>query len=280
MDYCFVRGNDCAVALAEHIGGNVEGFSKIMNEKAVALGLKNSHFVTPHGLDSSEHYTTAYDMAVLTNYALNNKKFCEIVGTKQITINIGNTPRTLNNTNELLGNVGGVYGVKTGFTGNAGRCLITSCKRDDLDIIVVVLGADTKNIRGLDTKKVIEYVFNNFEMVDTSDIVEEAFKNYSENLNIKLKKSNSKIEIKYEDNFNYVYPINKNEVSNLKTSIYCVSVISSPLEAGKIIGKMRLISGKEILYNIDIKLKEKIEKKQWKDYFAEFIFNYKNYFKI
>ena len=219
-------------------------------------------------------------MAVLTNYALNNKKFCEIVGTKQITINIGNTPRTLNNTNELLGNVSGVYGVKTGFTGNAGRCLITSCKRDDLDIIVVVLGADTKNIRGLDTKKVIEYVFNNFEMIDTSDIVEEAFKNYSKNLNIKLKKSNSKIEIKYEDNFNYVYPINKNEVSNLKTSIYCVSVISSPLEAGKIIGKMRLISGKEILYNIDIKLKEKIEEKQWKDYFLEFIFNYKNYFKI
>ena len=100
-------GNDTAVALAEHLSGSVEKFSELMNQKAKEIGLKNSNFVTPHGLDDDEHYTTAYDLAILTNYALKNKVFLKIVGTKQITINVGNSSRTLNNTNELLDNVNG-----------------------------------------------------------------------------------------------------------------------------------------------------------------------------
>ena len=95
-------GNDCAVAIAEHIGGNIEGFAKIMNEKASILGLKNTNFVTPHGLDSENHYTTAYELALLTNYALNNSMFRKIVNTKSITIQLGNSSKTINNTNELL----------------------------------------------------------------------------------------------------------------------------------------------------------------------------------
>lgn len=79
-------GNDCAVAIAEHIGGDLEGFSSIMNEKAQKLGLSNSHFVTPHGLDADSHYTTAYELALLTNYALKNETFRKIVSTKEIVI--------------------------------------------------------------------------------------------------------------------------------------------------------------------------------------------------
>lgn len=72
-------GNDAAVALAEHVGGNIEGFAKMMNDKAEELGLTNTHFVTPHGLDNSEHYTTAYELAKLTDYAMQNEKFAQIV---------------------------------------------------------------------------------------------------------------------------------------------------------------------------------------------------------
>ena len=205
MDCCFAHGNDCAVAIAEHVGGSLEGFAELMNNKAIELGLVNTHFVTPHGLDDDNHYTTAYDLAVLTNYALNIEKFRNIVGTKTTSIMVGNYSRTITNTNELLGYVDGVYGVKTGFTGNAGRCLVTSCKRGNLDVIIVVLGADTKKIRGLDTRNVINYVFNNFEMVDTYEKIEFAFENFKNTQKISVNKSLGTPEIGYLDNYTYIY---------------------------------------------------------------------------
>ncbi len=118
-----------------------------MNKKAQELGLKNTHFVTPHGLDQDEHYTTACELAIITDYALNNSKFAQIVNTKQTTIHINGNSKEISNTNELLGNLNGVDGVKTGFTNNAGRCLVTSTTRNGHRIICVVLGADTKKIR-------------------------------------------------------------------------------------------------------------------------------------
>lgn len=136
-------GNDCAVAIAEHISGNLDNFSKLMNLKCKELGLENSNFVTPHGLDNPDHYTTAYDLALLTDYALQNETFLNIVKTKETTIKNGSLHIT--NTNELLGNYPGIYGVKTGFTFGAGRCLVSSCKKDNLDIIVVVLRCNNKN---------------------------------------------------------------------------------------------------------------------------------------
>lgn len=197
----------------------------MMNEKAQELGLTNTHFVSPHGLDDDNHYTTAYDLAILSNYALNNEKFEEIVGTKTITLTIGDYSKTITNTNELLGNIDGVYGIKTGFTANAGRCLVTACKRNNLDIIIVVLGADTKEIRGLDTTSIINYVYSNFEMVDTYDTVVAAFENFKKNQNISVTKSLDTPEISLSNNFTYIYPININDVKNLKTSIYAVSRI-------------------------------------------------------
>lgn len=118
-----------------------------MNKKAEELRLKDTHFITPHGLDQDEHYTTAYELAKITDYALDNKKFAQIVNTKEITIHINGNQKSINNTNELLGNLNGVDGVKTGFTNGAGRCLVTSTTRNGHKIICVVLGADTKKIR-------------------------------------------------------------------------------------------------------------------------------------
>ena len=273
-------GNDTAVALAEYVGGSVEEFSKIMNKKAKDIGLKNSNFVTPHGLDDDNHYTTAYDLAILTNYALNNETFLKIVGTKQISVNIGGNQRSLNNTNELLGVVKGVYGVKTGFTGNAGRCLVSACKRDDLDVIVVVLGSDTKSIRGNDSKKVIEYVFNHYKMVDTENEVKSLFDKFKNKENIKILKSLNEFNINYRKKENYIYPIDKNNVSKLKTSIYCLNKLEAPVKDKSIIGKMRVICEDKILYEVDIYLDKKIERIKFKEYLKIFVKNYISFYSI
>lgn len=138
-------GNDCAIQLALECSGSVEEFAIQMNEKAKKLELKNTNFVTPHGLDDPKHYTTAYELAKITDYALKNNTIATIVKTKYATIKINNNSREIKNTNELLiENVEGVYGVKTGFTNMAGRCLVTAVKRKEMDLIIIVIGADTK----------------------------------------------------------------------------------------------------------------------------------------
>ena len=98
-----VSGNDAAIALAEHVGGDIQGFADLMNNKANELGLTNTHYESPHGLDSDGHYTTAYELAKLADYALKNETFSNIVGTKNYTVTINGYPKNLSNTNELLG---------------------------------------------------------------------------------------------------------------------------------------------------------------------------------
>ena len=130
-------GNDAAVALAIYCGGTVEGFAELMNDKAQRLGMTNTHFVNPHGLDSPEHYSSARDMAILTANAMNNPIFAQTVSTK--TVRIGQ--RQLRNHNKLLWQIEGVDGVKTGYTRAAGRILISSAVRDDRRLIVVTINA-------------------------------------------------------------------------------------------------------------------------------------------
>ena len=166
-----VSGNDAAVALAEYVGNDLDGFSLLMNSKAKELNLLSTHFVSPHGLDHENHYTTAYELAKLTDYALQNEVFSKIVNTDTYTININNSPKNLHNTNELLGYIDGVYGVKTGFTNGANRCLVSACKRNNIDVISIVLGCDTKKDRTLDSINLINYTFENYESVNIKEII-------------------------------------------------------------------------------------------------------------
>lgn len=134
-------GNDAANAAAVCLGGTAERFVGMMNEKAVSLGLANTHFVTPSGLDADGHYTTARELALLTRAALKNADFAAAAAAKSITLCYGNPPcrRTLVNHNRLLKSYDGLIGVKTGFTKKAGRCLVTAAKRDGKFVIVVTL---------------------------------------------------------------------------------------------------------------------------------------------
>ena len=130
-------GNDAAVALAIYCGGTVEGFAELMNDKARILGLRNTHFENPNGLDSPGHYSTARDLAVLAAYAMENPIFAKTVSTKSIRVG----ERYLTNHNKLLWRVEGADGVKTGFTKAAGRILVSSATRDGRRLVAVTLNA-------------------------------------------------------------------------------------------------------------------------------------------
>ncbi len=130
-------GNDAAVALAIYCGGTVEGFAALMNDKARQLGMSNTHFENPNGLDSPGHYSTARDLAVLTAYAMENPIFAKTVSTKSIKIG----ERYLTNHNKLLWQVDGADGVKTGFTKAAGRILVSSAVRDGRRLVCVTMNA-------------------------------------------------------------------------------------------------------------------------------------------
>ncbi|MGN0633890.1 MAG: D-alanyl-D-alanine carboxypeptidase family protein [Oscillospiraceae bacterium] len=136
-------GNDAANAAAVRVAGSVDKFVEMMNERAKQLGLKDTHFVTPSGLDddTDEHYSTAYDMAVLADKALENEDFAEICSQKYIKLRFGDPPydRWLTNSNKLLGSCEGVFGVKTGFTDKAKRCLVSACRRNGAELICVTL---------------------------------------------------------------------------------------------------------------------------------------------
>ena len=261
-------GNDAAVALAEHVGGSVKGFAELMNEKAIELGLTNTHFVTPHGLDDANHYTTALELAKLTDYAMDNETFAKIVGTKSTTIYINNQSRQINNTNELLGVLNGVVGVKTGFTNNAGRCLVTETKRNNMDIITIVLGADTKKDRTKDSVNLIEYTFSKYKMYNLEEQIIEEFnkwKNINEKriLIIKGKQSNPKLALGAIEKA--TIPICDND--KIEYSINALTEVEAPVEQWNVMGTLTVKLNGEILENIDIVNVNEVQKRDWKDYF-------------
>ena len=134
-------GNDAATAIAEHIGGSVEDFCRMMTARAAELGCKNTVFLTPHGLPQEGHCTTAYDLALIAREAMTHEVFREIVGTQRATIpwEGRSYDRVLNNKNRLLTTYEGTTGIKTGYTKKAGRCLVFGAEREGMRIIGVVL---------------------------------------------------------------------------------------------------------------------------------------------
>lgn len=251
-----------------------------MNKKAEELGLKNTHFVTPHGLDETEHYTSAHELALITNHALNNKKFASMVGTKTCNISINGVSRTISNTNELLGYLNGVDGVKTGFTNNAGRCLVTSTTRNGHQIICVVLGADTKKIRTQDSVKLIEYAFSHYEYVNVKNKIEEEFEDW--------KKKEAK-DIKYnkavQDKTEYILgeielkeiPVLKNKVKDIQIEVTYEKEIHAPIKKDQSIGKIEMILDEEVLFSTDIQVKDQINKKNIWDYLKQLCTHYTSY---
>ena len=265
-------GNDAAVQIAETVGGSVEGFAEMMNQKANELGLKNTSFVTPHGLDSDGHHTTAYELAVITDYALNNEKFAKVVNTKHYTATINGYPKNLSNTNELLGYLQGVNGVKTGFTNGALRCLVTSSLRNNFNIITVVLGADTKKIRTTDSVKLIEYTYQNYEQVDISKLVESEFEEWKKTYKIEINKGiKNEVNTKLGEQKYTIYPVKKSYKENISIHIHDTNYVEAPLLENTKVGYAEVKINGETIYTVDILTNEEVRKKDVKDYFLSML---------
>lgn len=165
-------GNDAANVTAYAVAGSQEKFLDLMNQKAAAIGMQNTHFETVSGLDSENHYSTAYDMAILGAAALRNTEFRRICGQKSERVLYGNPPyaRTLTNHNRLLSEYPGAIGIKTGFTKKSGRCLVSAAERDGITLVAVTLRAPND---WADHRKLLDYGFSVMQTREYSDFVKD-----------------------------------------------------------------------------------------------------------
>jgi len=262
-------GNDCAYALAEYVGGSIENFGIMMTEKAKEIGAKDSSFKNPHGLDVEGHYSTAYDMALITKYALNNQVINEIVGTNSITVQFGKIVKTFSNTNRLLRTYSFADGVKTGFTNGANRCLISSATKGDLRIIAVVLGSDTTDIRFNDSKALLEYGIDTYKMRDIS-------RNMNWYINIPVYKGKADYYEKYVTREMKV-ALTDEEYEKIYIKQTILPVIKAPLYKGYNLGNIEMYVDNEKIYEEKIYLDKNIYKKTVLDYI---LYGIKNMFKV
>lgn len=155
-------GNDAAVAIAEHIGGSVEQFAAMMNDKATEIGATNSHFVTPSGLHDDDHYTTARDMALISSYAMNNETFRKIVATETLPWKGQVWESLLVNLNQMLFEYEGATGIKTGFTDQAQQTITVSAKRGERELIAVLMGVENRPKIREEATRLLDYGFDQF----------------------------------------------------------------------------------------------------------------------
>jgi D-alanyl-D-alanine carboxypeptidase/D-alanyl-D-alanine carboxypeptidase (penicillin-binding protein 5/6) len=241
-------GNDAAEAVADFLAGSEENFSHNMNEKAYEIGMLNTSFVTSSGLDSEKHYSTAYDMALLGAYAVENPVFREICSTKNIRVDCvkPDIRMTYTNHNKLLSGYDGVFGIKTGFTKKSGRCLVTACERNGITLIAVTLNAfDDWN----DHKKLYDYGFS----VSCSS---KLFIRFPDTVKI-YGAVEGYVRLKLKDN-----PLNISLLENnstIKQKIYLPEFIYAPVSIGDVIGKAELIRNNTIIGCYDIVTGESIE---------------------
>ncbi|HEX2925175.1 MAG TPA: D-alanyl-D-alanine carboxypeptidase family protein [Ruminiclostridium sp.] len=248
-------GNDAAIAIAEHVGGSVEAFAEMMNRKAAEIGATNTNYVTPHGLDDPQHYSTPYDLALITQYALKNQKFCRIVGTKSSTFD----GRGINNTNEMLSLYPGADGVKTGYTGQAGRCLVTSATHNGWKVISVVLNCSSRSVRAQSSKVLLDYAFNNYK---TYDYLTQG----RQIADISIHKGlNSKVG--YYSDKDIAIPLKQDEADRIKVEYDIPKVLEAPVEKGSKIGTVKYMLDGKLLASANVKTMETIERKDFYYYF-------------
>lgn len=247
-------GNDCAVAIAEEVCG-VDNFVEKMNKFAVDLGLSDSSFANPHGLDAEGHYTSAYDLAIITSYALNNDVFREIVGTKYHNIAKTNVygERYLKHKNKLLFSDENCIGVKTGFTDNAGRCLVNAHEQNDMQIITVLFNCQPMFD---EAKRLTNMALNNFEYKNWVKPY-----NYVSTVNVENGDKNQ-VGIATLKGFEDV--VLKSEIENYRVEYDFPDLITAPIDSSSPVGKVRVYNGEEVVFednlyaiedckNIDIK---------------------------
>lgn len=221
-------GNDAAIAIAEGVSGTVSDFAVLMNKKCEEIGVKNSSFKNPNGLDEDGHFTTAYDLAVITREAMKNEKFREIVSTKSK--QILNGTQTVSNHNKMLRQYEGCIGVKTGFTKKSGRCLVTAANRNGVEVIAVTLNApDDWN----DHRRMLDYAFS---VTDYFPVVAEGM---TVNTVTVKNGTSASLELCADRNF-YISESREEKFKNISVKCRIPKEVTAPIKSGEKIGEMTI----------------------------------------
>ncbi|MBE6532963.1 MAG: D-alanyl-D-alanine carboxypeptidase [Ruminococcaceae bacterium] len=244
--------NDAAVAIAYHIGGSVEAFADMMNKRARDMGLSDTNFENPHGLDSSEHYTTAHDLAKIAAAALENPKFKEIASTYKKSFVTEERSRTYVNHNKLLNMYDGCIGVKTGFTKKSGRCLVGAAERDGLTFITVTLDAPSD---WADHKAMLNYGYERLEKINLAEPSE-----YEYNIPV-LDGESESVCVKNIDGANLIRErCDDGFESHVKLSRFAVA----PIREGDILGEVIFTIGGKECARVNLVATESVNKKNSK----------------
>ena len=248
--------NDCACAMAEHIAGSEEAFVARMNQRAQELGMKNTHFVNCTGLDDSpeaaSHKTTAYDIALMSRELLkNHPKIKEFTTIWMDTVRNGTFG--LSNTNKLIRFYQGATGLKTGYTSSAGYCLSATAQRDGMELIAVVMGADTSQNRNAACKQLLDYGFANFaliqpELTETGDVP------------VRLGTQDG-VPVQLGDFSGLL--IDKSQKSSVTTQVTLEEVATAPVSQGQRLGTLKVLSGDQLLREIPLVAAQSVPRLTW-----------------
>ncbi len=261
--------NDAAVALSEHIAGSEDAFAKLMNQKSKELGMVNTNFVNASGLPGENHYSTAYDIAIMSRELLKHNKIHEYLSVYMEDLTVGKTKtsiQTMVNTNRLIKEYDGANGIKTGYTNEAKHCISASAKRGDLQLIAIVMGAEDSKLRFNEAKKLLDYGFANYDSVTMGkkgDIIG----------TIPIEKGReSKLEIILERDSCILLP--KGKKANIEKKMTHSDYLNAPIAMGNVVGELIiLVDGKEV-DKINLVAKTSIDKaklgetlkKTWKSF--------------
>ena len=242
--------NDAAVAIAEHLAGTTEAFCIQMTEKAREIGAQNTVFQTPNGLDAGDHHSTAYDLALITRYALSVPGFIELTNTPAAHFASNKRSYSMNNKNRLLSEYPGANGVKTGFTNKAGHCFVGAAKQNDMQLISVVLasgwGAEGRARKWSDTKAVLNFGFGSFGYETVIQAEEPAG-------TLEVTRSRS-TELEYIYNESLTIPLSEGET--VKVKIEAPPSLQAPIEKGERIGRAIIYVNNEPYATIGLQTSE------------------------
>lgn len=247
--------NDTAVAIAEHISGSVEAFAELMNEKASQIGMKNTNFVTPNGLDAEGHYSTAYDMALLGAYAINNDEFVKITNTPNYSFAdvSGKKNISLTNADAFLSMMDGAIGIKTGFTGKAGYCFVGALDRDNHKLVSVVLGSGwppNKSYKWRDTQSLMKYGISNYEKKHIFDGIESFEK-------VRVEDGKTDVVDTYVEG-DYSLLLAEHEKVSSEANIS--KILNAPVKEGQKVGNYNILINGEKIISFPICAKEDVER--------------------
>ena len=255
--------NDAAVALAEHVSGSEEAFVALMNKRAEELGMKNTHFENTNGLDDTTdtHLTSARDIAIMSRELLGHEKIFDYTTIWQDTVREGKF--TLTNTNKLIRFYKGANGLKTGFTSKSGYCISASAKRDGMQLIAVIMGAESSDSRNVSAKKLFDYGFANYGYIEYPA---------SEYKNIKVVGGVNESAKTGYNSFCDVIP--KGDAASVKKEFFLDPEVKAPAEMGKVVGKVVYKTGDKVICEREIYLLEKVEALNFEKIFKKLLKNY------